>query len=91
MTRSHAAASAALLACAVLLCAAIPAQVRESEREGFFHRHLLLLLLQVARHRRAAIVNRIESVFFPRVTRPKEDTNYLFSWSIAATLFSASA
>jgi hypothetical protein len=50
MTRSHAAASAALLACSVLLCAASSAQVGESEKEGF-SMSFFLLVQCTARHR----------------------------------------
>ena len=50
MTRSHTAASAALLACSLLLCAASCAQVRGRER-SFFIIVIALLLLQSNRAR----------------------------------------
>ena len=51
MTRSHAAASAVLLACSVLICAASSGQVSERERSFFFFvvNCLLLLLPCIAR------------------------------------------
>ena len=80
MTRSHAAASAALLACSVLLCTASSAQVRERERGLFvIASSSFLLILQCS----SAQKSPTQSWFFLRVARPTQDINFLFSWSIS--------